>query len=430
MVVINSLARTTPAHRRAEARIVVRGADGTPLASTEVRVEQTRHAFGFGNIGFDFIPLANEEIEPDPLAARIEMFGGASIDRLESLADLWLELFNTATLPFYWGRFEPVRGRPDTARLRRTAQWFRDRDVAVKGHPLVWHTVTAPWLLDLSLDEIEEAQRHRIRRDVTEFAGLIDTWDAINEVVIMPVFDREENGITRLAYDRGRIAMIRMAFEEARASNPNAFLLLNDWDLSSAYECLIEGVLEAGITIDALGLQTHMHKGYRGEDEILSTIDRFARFGLPIHMTESTLLSGQRMPSHITDLNDYRVPEWPSTPEGEQQQADEITRHYRSLVGHPAVDSITYWGLTDNGSWLGAPGGLVRTDGSRKPSYEALHGLIKGEWWLTPTEARTDEHGVVDVSGFLGDYRVTVDGASGTVALTVVGRADYTVTVS
>lgn len=429
MVVINNLARTTPAHRRADARIVVRSADGTPLASTEVRVEQTRHAFGFGNIGFDFIPLANEEIEPDPTATRIETFGGASLDQLESLADQWLELFNVATLPFYWGRFEPVRGRPDTARLRRTAQWFRDRDVAVKGHPLVWHTVTAPWLLDLSLDEIEAAQRHRIRRDVTEFAGLIDTWDAINEVVIMPVFDREENGITRLAYDRGRIAMIRMAFEEARASNPNAFLLLNDWDLSSAYECLIEGVLEAGITIDALGLQTHMHKGYRGEDEILATVDRFARFGLPIHMTESTLLSGPRMPSHITDLNDYRVPEWPSTPEGEAQQAGEITRHYRSLVGHPAVHSITYWGLTDNGSWLGAPGGLVRTDGSPKPSYDALRGLIKGEWWLPPTEERTDEHGVVEVSGFLGDYRVTVGDASGTVALTVAGQADYTVTV-
>lgn len=73
---------------------------------------------------------------------------------------------------------------------------------------------------------------------------------------------------------------------------------------------------------------------------------------------------------------------------------------------------------------------MVRADGSLKPSYEALRGLIKGEWWLPPTEDRTDEQGVVEVSGFLGDYRVTVGGASGAVELTVVGRADYTVTVS
>ena len=41
---------------------------------------------------------------------------------------------------------------------------------------------------------------------------------------------------------------------------------MNDFDLSSAYERLIEEVLDAGVRIDAIGLQTHMHKGYRGED--------------------------------------------------------------------------------------------------------------------------------------------------------------------
>ena len=45
------------------------------------------------------------------------------------------------------------------------------------------------------------------------------------------------------------------------------------------------------------------------------------------------------------------------------------------------------------GAWLGAPVGLVRADGSPKPSYDALHGLIKGEWWLAPTTLRTDGDG-------------------------------------
>jgi hypothetical protein len=126
----------------------------------------------------------------------------------------------------------------------------------------------------------------------------------------MPVFDKEINGITRLAYDRGRIAMVRMAFDEARAADPGLTLLINDFDLSSAYECLIEGVLEAGVQIDAIGLQTHMHKGYRGEEAILAAVDRFARYGLPLHMTESTIPSGDVMPPEIGDLNDYRIPYW------------------------------------------------------------------------------------------------------------------------
>ena len=98
---------------------------------------------------------------------------------------------------------------------------------------------------------------------------MIDTWDAINEAVIMPVFANEENA--RHPAGRGAAAasrMVRLAFEEARAANPAATLLLNDFDLSAAYECLIEGVLEAGVRIDAIGLQTPHAPGLlgRGED--------------------------------------------------------------------------------------------------------------------------------------------------------------------
>jgi endo-1,4-beta-xylanase len=297
------------------------------------------------------------------------------------------------------------------AGARAAARWFADRGIAVKGHPLAWHTLAPEWLLPLSTDEVEAELRQRIRREVGGFAGLIDTWDAINEVVIMPVFDKEENGITRLARARGRVPMIELAFEEARAANPSATLLLNDFDLSADYERLIEGVLEAGIRIDALGLQTHMHQGYWGEETMIAMVDRFARFGLPLHLTETSLVSGELMPPEIVDLNDYQVESWPSTPEGEARQADELVRHYRSLVAHPAVEAITYWGITDAGAWLGAPIGLVRADATPKPSYEALHSLVTGEWWLAPTVMRTDAAGRVDVRGFAGEYRVRAAGA-------------------
>jgi GH35 family endo-1,4-beta-xylanase len=315
------------------------------------------------------------------------------------------------TLPFYWGRYEPVPGATDARRLAATARWLVDRGVVIKGHPLVWHTVQPPWLLELGLelglDEVERLQRKRIRDIVGGFAGLIDVWDAINEAVIMPVFGNGDNAITRLALARGRIHMVRMAFEEARAANPAATLVLNDFDLSSAYECLIEGVLAAGVQVDAIGLQTHMHQGYLGEEHLSRVLDRFARYGLPLHLTETTLVSGHLMPADIVDLNDYQIPDWPTTPEGEARQADEIVRHYRSLVGHPAVASITYWGLGDDGAWLGAPAGLIRADGTPKPSYTALANLIKEEWWLRPTNLRTDFDGRVTVRGFLGDYAVS-----------------------
>ena len=156
-----------------------------------------------------------------------------------------------------------------------------------------------------------------------------------------------------------------------------------------------------------------MHQGYWGEDKTLATLERFARYGIPIHLTESTLVSGHVMPPEVGDLNDYQVPEWLSTPEGEARQADEVVRHYRTLLSHPLVQGTTYWGLSDAGAWLGAPVGLLRADGSTKPSYDVLHALVKGEWWLSPTTVRTDGDGRLEVAGWLGGYEVsTTQGAA------------------
>ncbi|MGZ5404811.1 MAG: endo-1,4-beta-xylanase, partial [Nocardioides sp.] len=73
------------------------------MADTEVVVEQVRHAFPFANIGFDFIGLANGG-RAEPSAS--EVFGGADPGAAADLVDLWLDVFNTATLPFYWAGFE------------------------------------------------------------------------------------------------------------------------------------------------------------------------------------------------------------------------------------------------------------------------------------------------------------------------------------
>jgi GH35 family endo-1,4-beta-xylanase len=383
-------------HRTADATVTILGPDG-PVAGREVIVSQQRHAFRFGCTGFNQIELANHELD-----------AGAA-EGAERAATKWLDLFNFATLPFYWGRFEPRRGRPDSQRLLAAARWFVDRGCGVKGHPLCWHTVTADWLLDLPDDGIAAAQLARIRREVSEFAGIIDTWDVINEVVIMPVFAKYDNGISRMARTLGRVGIVRATFEAARDANPDATLLLNDFDTSADYEHLVEDCLQAGIRIDALGIQSHMHQGYWGEAKTNDVVERFARFGLPIHFTESTLVSGRLMPPEIVDLNDYQVDDWPSTPDGEARQADEIVRHYRTLLAHPAVAAITWWGLPDGG-WLNAPTGLIRVDGSAKPAYDALRRLVKGDWWLHPTTMVSDREGKVRFNGFLGDYLLSSAG--------------------
>jgi GH35 family endo-1,4-beta-xylanase len=121
-------------HRMTDATLTVLKADGTPLVDQEVIIEQTRHKFLFGTAAFDLVPLTNGQYE------------GEKKEQAEERARKLTALFNAATLPFYWARFEPQRGKPLTDETKRAAEWCCERGLVVKGHPLCWHTLAA-WRL-------------------------------------------------------------------------------------------------------------------------------------------------------------------------------------------------------------------------------------------------------------------------------------------
>lgn len=393
-------------HRKSNSKILITNADGTPFAGKEVNVDQISHSFLFGCGAFEVLRMhiANK----DPQFAEFK-------EKHTIRTQKWLDLFNYGTLPFYWGQYEVEEGKTNEDSLMQTAKYLQERGVKTKGHPLCWHTVCADWLMKYSNEEIMKKQLARIEREVTNFKGVIDMWDVINEVVIMPVFDKYDNAVTRICKDKGRIQLVKEVFEMAKSCNPDATLLINDFNTSEAYVILLEGLLEAGVPITAIGIQSHQHQGFWGVDKIHDVLDRYSKFGLPIHFTENTLISGDLMPPEIVDLNDWQVEEWPSTPEGEERQAREIEIMYRELFNHPLVEAITTWDFTDE-CWLNAPAGFLRKDNTEKPSYQMLKNLIHGEW-ETHEKLVTDENGFINVNGFKGEYKISSGDLSATVNL-------------
>lgn len=379
-------------HRKVSKKIRFTDLQGNPIARKEIKVKQLRHDFLFGCGGFVFLPYYDKEAE----SSRVR--------------ESWLEIFNYATLPFYWGSYERNEGITDRDMMMKVAGYLKGKGVKIKGHPLCWHTVCADWLLKYDNDTIMQKQLERIDREVTDFKGIIDMWDVINEVVIMPVFDKYDNAVTRICNAKGQVGLVKAVFERAKANNPDAVLLLNDFNTSPAYEDLIDRCLDAGVPISAIGIQSHQHQGYWGADKVYDVLERFSRFGLPIHFTENTLISGDIMPGYIKDLNDWQVDEWPSTPEGEERQAREMEEMYRILFSHPSVQAITTWDYKD-GAWLGAPSGFVRKDDTLKPAHEMLKKLTHEEWW-TDTEAVTDDEGYATVEAFKGSYVLNAGGRS------------------
>jgi GH35 family endo-1,4-beta-xylanase len=182
-----------------------------------------------------------------------------------------------------------------------------------------------------------------------------------------------------------------------RSANPQATLVINDYRTDPAYidSVISKLVDEDGKPLyDVIGIQSHMHSGYWGAQRVWQVCERFAKFGKPLHFTETTLVSGPRTQQG-----------WLTTPEGEERQAKEVTEFYRVLFSHPAVAAVTWWDFTDQGAWQRAPAGFVRADMTPKPAYEQLQQLIKGKWW-TQIKTKIAETGKATFDGFFGQYEV------------------------
>jgi GH35 family endo-1,4-beta-xylanase len=367
-------------HRTGTVTITVTDARGRPLAGKRVTVNMLRHKFLFGCNLYRWGNLKDPQLEADYRRC----FAG---------------LFNYATLPFYWDQYEPERNKPREDRLRVMAQWCRRNGIRTKGHPLVWHEAPAPWQTQMDVQSMRRLQLERVRREISAFAGLIDSWDVVNEAVIMPT---SPEPLGRLCSTIGPVKLIYAAFDVARQTNPRAVLILNDFKQESDYAKLIRESLQAKASIDVIGIQSHMHEGYAGARHLWVVCERFAHFGKPLHWTETTILSGQARAWWKYDPDT----DWPTTPEGEQRQAAQVRDFYRLLFSHPAVEAITWWDLSDNDAWLSAPAGLLRKDMTPKPAYDALQKLILNDWWTGPLILTTDSEGRVTFRGFLGLYEI------------------------
>jgi len=387
-------------YRTAQATLTLTGADGKPLADAEVTVRMIRHRFLFGCNIFKLGTCRTAE--------QNRLYG-----------QRFRELLNYATLPFYWQWYEPQPGRPKHESRMKVARWCRKNGIRTKGHPLFW-THEPPWVGKLAFEKGAAKQWGRIEREIKHFAGLIDIWDVLNEPVVGIKQARKRNAgnVLRLYQKYGRAEVVRLAFEHARKAGPKAILVLNDYMATPAFAKIIEEGLKKGAPIDVIGIQSHMHRRYWGALRTWQVCERFARFGKPIHFTETTIVSGPNTASG-----------WNTTPAGEKKQAEQAAEFYTLLFSHPAVEAITWWDFADQGAWRQAPAGFLRKDLSPKPVYHALMKRIKKDWWTGPLTLKTDAAGRAAFRGFLGDYTVETAGRSAKFSLDKAGTCDVTATV-
>lgn len=373
-------------HRKGDGVVSVRDSQGKAISGAKVQVEQLRHDFRFGCNFFMFGRCGKPELE-------------------EQYRQRFAALLNYCTLGFYWANYERERGKPHYEYTDQVAAWTREHGITCKGHPLVWdHPAGSPaWLPD-DPKEVERLSNARVREIIARYQGRIDLWDVVNEATHLA--DKpNKTKMADWAASLGAVPYVAEHLKAARAANPQATLLVNDYRIGPAYYKILDSLRDNGkLLFDTVGIQSHMHDGVWPLHKVWDTCDTYSKLGLPLHFTESTIVSGPRKgPGENWGA---------TTAEGEAQQAELTVKFYTTLFAHAAVQAITWWDFSDLGAWQGAPAGWLRRDMSPKPAYERLMSLVKGEWW-TKTEGTTDARGEVKVRAFFGTHRITAQVPAG-----------------
>lgn len=380
--ILDGAGKRVQEHRTAEARLHFVDAGGRPLPAFSGRVTLLCHEFKLGANAFRLLGIEDQGLQ-------------------RAYQERFAALLNYATLPFYWGGYEPERSKTSEERLEKMAEWCRANHVTAKGHPLAWHEVFPKWAESLPDPDVLSLLEERVRRIVSHFKGGIDIWDVVNEATVSHRF---ENAVGRWIGKNGAGECVGEALTWAHEANPEAVLLYNDFNVSVDFEQLVQSLLDRKAPLHTIGIQSHMHKGTWSIDKAWDVCETYARFGLPLHFTELTILSGRLK---AQDDNDWhrRHDDWPSTPEGEARQLEYGGKLYATLFSHPAVEAVTCWDFSDNGAWQGAPAGLVRSDMSPKPLYEHLIEMFSTQWH-TDEKVSADAKGAALVRCFFGEYEV------------------------
>ena len=391
--------------RKGRFHIKILDYNGNNLSTTEVKIKQTSHDFLFG---------ANHSIRlwsaiADYIAERNKGKGkrdnynnNVSNQDIENLIKNFIEVFNYTTLPVYWKIYEPEKGYIRSEVYDNVIYWLKEKNFRIRTEGLIWNSMNPYWLPSNCM-ELKQIIVERIAGFLKHYGNRIDYYTIINEAAhpFRPLF--KDDNITKCYRQLGKITIPEVSFEVARKILPYAKLAINEAAINpkGPFPDLLRQLKDKNekYVFDIIGLQAHMHGRLWELENLWKICDYYSTFKKPIHITELTVLSG----TPISGNNYGKV----TTKEGELKQKEYVTKLYKLLFSHPAVEGIQWWDLSDLMAWRDAPAGLLRKNMQPKPAFNAIRHLILNEW-NTNLTLKTDKNAKIEFSGFYGEYNIKI----------------------
>ena len=282
-------------------------------------------------------------------------------DRYEAIVAREFDLV-TPESSMKWDPLRPALDEYDFRDLDRLAAFARTHDIELHGHPLVWHRLNPDWVDELPAGELAEAMISHIETLMTRWPGLYPVWDVVNEAVADGGDGLRESPFL----DAMGPAYLDVAHRAARAADPDATLIYNDYDIGwptpkgAAAFALLDDLSARGVPVDAIGFQMHLDLDFAHAEGFSRTMQDAADRGLDVYVTEFDVT--------VPDVADF---------DAQGQLYEDVLE--RCLM-QPACRAFQVWGLDDRFSFRPQFDPLPFDDELEpKPAFYAMRRALAAE---------------------------------------------------
>ncbi len=262
----------------------------------------------------------------------------------------------------------PAENQWNFAPADRFAEFARANKLEVVGHCLVWakDDRTDQWMKvennkPVSRETLLRRIESHIETVVKRYAEVATAWDVVNEAI----GDGNEGLLRDSVYSRSTgIDFIVTAFKAARANDPDALLIYNDYNeyqpgkRQKLMELLAQ-LKQKGAPVDAYGMQGHFELGEDSIPQLRETFDALRKLGIKVVVSEldiDVVTRGRWWADngkHRDELARYDPYKNGLPPEIEQKQIEQYVKLFKLFDEYSdLIERVSFWNLHDGQSWL------------------------------------------------------------------------------
>lgn len=257
---------------------------------------------------------------------------------------------------------QPEKGKYDFSLTDKFVAYGEKNKMFIHGHTLIWHSQLAPWMAKIKdSTEMKAFMKDHITTVVSKHKGRIHSWDVVNEAL-------NEDGTYRKSVFLNTLGENYLidAFKLAAAADPQADLYYNDYNNEEPAKRdgtikLINKIKDAGGKIDGVGIQAHWRLDSPSIETIEESILAYSKLGIKIAFTELDItvlpnpwdLQGADVNQNFE--NSPKMNPYPKTlPDSIQTKlADRYASIFKLFLKHKdKISRVTFWGVSDDQSWL------------------------------------------------------------------------------